>query len=105
MAGDAELEVFEEGRDACEEADALDTAGFGLIEEGVDEKAAGSASLGVGIDDDRADLGEVLTVDVECRAADELTSAGLNDGEGVDVDADLRVGAVEESALGGEALD
>ena len=105
MVGDAEVEVFEEGRDACEEADALDATGFGLIDEGVDEKAASSASLGVGIDDDRADLSEVLAVDVECRAADELSGAGFDDGEGVDVGADLRIRAVEEGAVGGEALD
>ena len=72
MVDDAEVEVIEEGGDAGEEADALDAAGFGLIEEGVDEEAAGPVSLGVRPDNDGADLGEVRAVDVECSTADEL---------------------------------
>jgi len=32
MFGDTEVEVFEEVGDACEETDALDAAGFGLIQ-------------------------------------------------------------------------
>jgi hypothetical protein len=103
--GDAEVEVFEEGGNASEEADALDAAGFGLIEEGMDEKAAGAVALGVGPDDDGADLGEVRAVDVEGGAADELAGAGFDDGEGVDVFADFRVGAVEEGAVAGEAFN
>src|ERR1700685_4260975 len=59
MIGDAEMKVLEEGGDAREEADAFDAVGFGSVEEGVDEQAAGAASLGVGMDDDGADLGEV----------------------------------------------
>ena len=38
MVDDAEVEVFEEGGDAGEEADALDAGGFGLIEEGANER-------------------------------------------------------------------
>ena len=97
--------MLEEGGDAGEETDALDAAGFGLIEEGVDEQAAGSASLGVGMDDDGTDLGEVLPVDVECSATDELARAGFNDDKGVDVVADFRVGAGEECVVVGEAVD
>lgn len=63
--GDAEVEVFEEGWDAGEETDALDSAGVGLIEEGAYQEASGSASLDVGMDNDRADLGKVWAVDVE----------------------------------------
>ena len=88
--GDAEVEVFEEVGDAGEEADALDAAGFGLIEEGADEEAAGSLALGFRADDDGADLGQVLAVDVECRAADELAGCRFDDGEGVDVGANFR---------------
>jgi|SRR5271170_4111566 len=105
MVDDAEVEVIEEGGNAGEEADALDAAGFGLIEEGVDEEAAGPVSLDVRPDYDRAHLRKVRSVDVERSTADELAWAGFDDGEGVDVFADLRVGAVEEGAVGGETLD
>jgi hypothetical protein len=104
MFGSAEVEVLEESRDAGEETDALDAAGFGLVEEGVDEQAAGSVSLGIGTDDDGADLGEVLAVDVEGGTADEL-GAGFGDGEGVDVCTDLRVTPREKRAIVGEAVD
>ena len=103
--GDAEAEVLEEGWNASEETDALDAAGLGLIEEGVDEETAGSASLGVGMDDDGADLGEVLAVDVERGTADELARAGFDDGEGIDVCTDLRVTPREKCAVVGEAVD
>ena len=105
MFGDAEVEVLEESGDAGEETDAPDAAGLGLIEEGVNEQAAGSVSLGVGMDDDGADLGEVLAVDVKSGTADELAGAGFDDGEGVDVRADFEVGAAEEGAVAGEAVD
>jgi hypothetical protein len=105
MVGDAEVEAFEESRDTSEEADALNAAGFGLIEEGLYEEAAGSVSFGVGMDDDGADFSEVLAVNVECGTADELARAGFDDGEGVDVLADIRVGAVEEGVVVGEAFD
>jgi len=105
MFGDAEVEVLEETGDAGEETDALDAAGLGFIEEGVNEQAAGSVSLGVGMDDDGADLGEVLAVDVKSGTADELAGAGFDDGEGVDVGADFEVGAAEEGAVAGEAVD
>ncbi len=105
MFGDAEVEVLEESGDAGEETDALDAAGFGLIEEGLHEQAAGSVSLGVRMDDDGTDLGEVLTIDVESGASDELAGAGFDDGEGVDVGADFEVGAAEECAVAGEAVD
>ena len=97
--------MLEECGDAGEETDALNSAGFGLIEEGVDEQTAGSMSLGVGMDDDGADLGEVLAVDVKRGTADELAGAGFDDGEGVDVGADFEVGASEEGAVAGEAVD
>src|SRR5258708_1854429 len=105
MVGDAEVEVLEEGGDAGEETDARDAACLGLIEKGVNEQAAGPVSLGVGMDDDGADLGEVLAVDVESGTADELAGAGFDDGEGVDVGADFDVGASEEGAVAGEAVD
>jgi len=105
MVGDAEVEVLEEGGDAGEEADAPDAGGFSLIEEGVNEQAAGAVSLAVGMDDDGANLGEVRAVDVECGTSDELTGAGFDDGEGVDVCADFEVGASEEGAVAGEAVD
>jgi hypothetical protein len=105
MFGDAEVEVLEESGDAGEKTDAPDAAGFGLIEEGVDEQAAGPVSLGVGMNDDGADLGEVPAVDVECGTTDELAGIGFDDGEGADVRANLRVGAAEESAIAGEAVD
>jgi hypothetical protein len=103
--GDAEVEVLEESGDAGEETDALDAAGFSLIEEGVNQQTAGSVSLGVGMDDDGADLGEVRAVDVKRGTADELAGAGFDDGEGVDVGADFEVGAPEEGAVAGEAVD
>ena len=90
---------------AGEETDALDAAGFGLIEEGVNEQAADSVSLGFGMDHDGADLGEVLAVDVKSGTADELAGPGFDDGEGVDVGADFEVGASEEGAVAGEAVD
>jgi len=97
--------VLEEGGDASEEADALDASCFGLIEEGADEQAAGSVPFGVGADDDGANLGEMLSIDVEGGAANELAEFGFNDGESADVRADLRVTPGEQSAVVGEAVD
>jgi len=105
MFDDAEVEVFEEGGDAGEEAHALDVGGFGLIEEGLDEEAASPVSFVVRADDDGADLGEVLAVDVERGTADELTGAVFDDGEGVDVRADFRVTPRKQSAVVGEAVN
>ncbi len=105
MAGDAEVEVIEEVGDASEETDAFDAAGFGLIEEGVDEQAAGSVSFGLGTNGDGTDLGEVRAIDVESGAAEELAGAGFNDGEGVDVLADLRVTPGKQGSVVGEAMD
>ena len=105
MVDGVEAEVFEEGGDAGEEADAVDSAGFGLVEEGTDEQASGSASLGVGADDDGADLGEVLAVDVERGTTQELTGVVFDDGEGTDVLADFGVGAVEEGTVASAAFD
>ena len=105
MFGDAEVEVLEESGDAGEETDAPDAAGLGLIEEGVNEQAAGSVSLGFGMDDDGADFGEVRAVDVKSGTADELAGAGFDDGEGVDVGTDFEVGAAEECSVAGEAVD
>ena len=72
MLRDLEAEVFEEGWNASEEADALDAALLGLTQEGLDEEAACSVSCDVWADDDGAHLSEVWAVDVECRTADEL---------------------------------
>ena len=105
MVGDAEVEVFEESGNACEETDALDVAGLDLIEKGADEKAACSTPFGLRVNDDGADFREVLTVDMECSAADELMGGGFDDGEGADVSADLRIGASKQGAVGGEAVD
>jgi len=96
---------LEEGGDASEEADAPDAANFGLMEECADEQAAGSGFLDFGIDDDGADFGKVLAVDMECSAADKLARAGFNDGKGVDVFADFRVRAEEKCVVVGEAFD
>jgi hypothetical protein len=103
--GDAEVEALEETGDSGEETDALDAGGFSLSEEGVNEQPTGSVSLGVGMDDDGADLGEVRAVDVKSSTADELVRVCFNHGEGVDVGADFEVGASEEGAVGGEAVD
>ena len=91
MFGDAEVKVLEEGGDAREEADALDSAGFDLIEEGVNQQTAGPLSLGVGMDDDGADLGEMWAVDVERGTADEFVGVSFDDSKGGDAGADLRV--------------
>lgn len=72
MLGDPEMEVFEEGWNASEEADALDAALLDLTEEGLNEQTACSVSCDVPTDDDGAHFGEVWTVDVECCTADEL---------------------------------
>jgi hypothetical protein len=105
MFDEAKVEVFEEGRDAGEETDAFDAAGFGLIEDGLDEQTPGSVSFGVGADDDGAEFGKVLAVDVKGSTADELAGGGFDYGEGVDVCADLCVWAMEKGAIVGEAVD
>ena len=103
--GDTEVEVFEEGGDPGEEADAWDAAGFGLIEQGADEQAPGSVSLGLSANGDGADLSQMLAVDMESGAAEELAGVGFNDGEGVDVLGDLGVTPGEQSPVVGEAMD
>lgn len=105
MFGDAEVEVLEECRDAGEEADALDSTGLGLIEESADEQTAGSMSLVVGSDSDRADFRQVLAVDVEGGTTDELARGIFDDGEGVDVRADFRVAPGEQGAVVSEVVD
>jgi len=105
MLDDAKVEMFKEGGDASEEADALDVGSFGLIEEGLDEEAAGAFSFAVGPDNDGADLCEVLAVDVKRGTADELTGAVFDDGEGSDVGLDFGVGPGEEGPIVGEAVD
>ncbi len=105
MWGDTKVEVLEECGDAGEETDALDVAGFGLIEKGADEQAAGSLSLVVGSDRDRTDLRQVLAVDVESGTTDELTRGGFDDGKGADVRADFRVAPREQGAVVGEVVD
>lgn len=103
--GGAEVKVFEEGRDASEEADALDAFGFGLAEDGLNEETSGSVAFGLGEDDDGADLRKVLTVDVQSCAAEKPVCFGFYDGEGSDVGADLIVGATKKCAVVGEALN
>jgi hypothetical protein len=103
--GDVEVEVFEEGGDAGEEADGGDVTALGLLQEGLDEKATGAVAFDVWEDDDGADLGEVRAVDMEGCTAEELVSVGFDDSEGGDVTADLGVGAVQEGAVVGEAVD
>ncbi len=93
--GDTEVEVLEEGWDAGEEADTWDAFGLGLAEDGLDEETSGTVALGFWTDGDGADLGKMLTVDVQGRAAEKLMSFGLHDGEGADVRADFGVGAGE----------
>jgi hypothetical protein len=105
MVCDSKVETLEEAGDAGEEADAGDAAGLCLIEEGANEETASSASLRVGRDGDGADLGKVLTVDVEGSASDELVGDGFNDGEGADVRADLCVTPGQQGAVVGEAVD
>lgn len=103
--GHVEVEVFEEGRDAGEEADAPDAASVGLTQEFVDELASCATAFDVRADDDGADLGQVRAVDVEGSTAEELVRVGFDDGEGADVGADFSVGAGKEGAVVGEALD
>jgi hypothetical protein len=105
MFDNVEVEVIEEGRYASQETDAFDTAGFGLIEEGLDEEAACSVTLCVRTNDDGADLSEVLAVNVECCTANELLRDGLDDGEGADVRTDLCVAPWKQGAIVGEAVD
>lgn len=102
---DAEIEVFEEVRDASEETDALDALGLGLIEKGADEQSPGSVSRGIATDNDGADLGEVWAVDMKRGAADKLLRRGFDNGEGVDVRADLCVTPREQGPVVGEAMD
>ncbi len=71
MAGDAEAEVFEEGWDASEEADALDAELVGLMKERAYEPAACAVACGSRTNGDGADFGEVWAVDVERSATDE----------------------------------
>ena len=62
-------------------------------------------AFGLRADGDGTDLGEMLTVDVQGRAAEKLVSFGLHDGEGADVGADLFVGAAKKGAVVGKAFD
>lgn len=103
--GDTEVEVLEEGGDPGEEADARDAAGFGLIEQGADEQATSSVSLGLRANGDGADLGEMLAVNVKRSAAEELAGVAFDDSEGVDVLADLCVTPGQQGPVVGEAMD
>ena len=76
-----------------------------LLQEGFDEEAACSVSCRAGVDDDGAYLSEMRTIDVERGAADELLRFGFDDGEGVDVLADLQVRAAKECTVAGETID
>jgi len=102
---DAEVEVLEEGRDAGEETDAFDAELVSLMKERADEQAASAVAGCAGTNDDGAHFCEVWAVDVERGTTDESIGLCFNDGEGVDVFADLRVGAMEEGAVVTEAFD
>jgi hypothetical protein len=103
--GEAQVETLEKSRDSCKETDALDSADFCLIEESVDEKTACSFSHCARVDGDGSDLGEVGAIDVKRGTADELAGVCLNDGEGVNVLADLVVGTRQKGSVTGEAVD
>ena len=105
MWGDAKVEVLEECGDAGEEADALDSTGFGSIEEGADEQAASPVPFVVRPDSDRTDFRQVGAVDVEGGTTDELVRGGFDDGEGADIRADFRVAPGEQGAVVGEGVD
>jgi hypothetical protein len=102
--GDLEVKVLEEGGDTGKETNTLDAGGFGLVEDGSDEEAAGSVAFGIRTDGDGAHLGEVFAVYVEGSAAKELVGVGFDDGEGADVGADLGVGPAEQGAVKAKAL-
>jgi hypothetical protein len=105
MLGGVEVEVFEEGGDAREQADALDVVGFSSIEESADEQATGSLSFGLRADRDGANLCQMLAVDMKSSAADELAGVSFHDREGVDVFADLGVTTRKQSAVVGEVVN
>ena len=95
----------EEVGDAGEEAYAGDTLHFGLGEEGLEYAAAGALALGLGLDDDGADFGEMRAVEMQRSAAKEDACFGFGDVEVADVLADLGVAAAEEGAVAGERVD
>ena len=105
VLSDSEAEVFEEGRDASEEADALDVTLLGLSQERANEEAARSVFCDVWTDDDGAHLGEVWAVDVECCTADELAGCRLDDRERANVLVYFRVGPWKECAVVRVAID
>lgn len=75
------------------------------MKERAHKQAACAVACCAGTNDDGADFGEVWTVEVERGATDEPVGLCFNDGEGVDVFADLRVGAMEKGAIVREAFD
>src|SRR5580698_6526928 len=75
------------------------------MEERADEQAACAVACCAGTNDEGAHFCEVWAVDVEGGATDESTGLGFNNGEGVDVFADLGVGAREKGAVVSEAFD
>lgn len=75
------------------------------MKERADKQAACAVTGCTGTNDDGAHFCEVWAVDVESGATDESTGLCFNDGEGVDVFADLRVGAMEKGAIVREAFD
>jgi hypothetical protein len=103
--GDVKVKVLEEGWDASEEADAWDAFGFSLAEDGLNEKTSGTVAFGLRVDGDGADLGEMLTVDVQSSAAEKLMRFCLHDDEGADVRADLGVGAGKKGAVVAKTFD
>jgi len=109
--GLAEAVVLKECGDASEEADTHDAMVLGLVDEMLEDAAAGAETLRVWLSDDGADLSEVWAVEMERSASDELgigeaiVGEAFGDGEVADVFAELGVGAAEEGAVAGERVD
>lgn len=75
------------------------------MDERAGEQAACSVACCSGLNDYGTHFCEVWAIDVEGGATDEATGLGFNEGEGIDVFADLRVGAMEKGAVVSEAFD
>ena len=103
--GDVQVETLEEGRDSRKEADALDSTGFCLIEESLDEQTACPFSHCVRVNGDGADLGEMAAVDMKGGTADELAGGSLDYGEGVNISGNLVVGTRQKGSIRSEAVD
>jgi hypothetical protein len=100
-----EVEVCKERGKPSKKADAPDTAGFGSMEDCLDEESAGSVSFDIGTNHNGAHLGEVRAINVESRATQERVIVGFDDGERKYVHADLDVRASQERSVMGETVD